>query len=41
MTMAVLPTGYVRAQARAERRGAEAIRIIATAIRAAQRSANS
>jgi transposase len=41
MTMAVLPTGYVRAQARAERRGAEAIRIIATAIRAAQRSGKS
>ena len=41
ITVVVLPNGYVLAQASAERLGAEAIRIIATAIRAAQRSANS
>ena len=41
ITVAVLPNGYVLAQASAERLGAEAIRIIATAIRATQRSANS
>ena len=41
ITVAVLPNGYVLAQASAERLDAEAIRIIATATRAAQRSANS
>jgi hypothetical protein len=39
--MVVLPNGYVVAQARVERLGAEAIRIIAMAIRAAQRSGKS
>jgi hypothetical protein len=38
--VAVLPNGYVIAQVAAECLGAEAIRIIATAIRAAQRSAH-
>jgi hypothetical protein len=41
ITVVVLPNGYVVPQMSAERLGAEAIRIIATAIRAAQRSANS
>jgi hypothetical protein len=40
ITVAVLPNGYVIAQVAAECLGAEAIRIIATAIRATQRSAD-
>ena len=40
IAVVVVPNGYVIAQASAERLGAEAIRIIATATRAAQRSAN-